>query len=100
MVSLHSRAGILDCSGPGRTRMGRRMSALCGLPLGKLWYDPYITGSLGRYVPERYGIPIITVELCSTRLRPGCAPPCWRPSAEAVACAPPARRVAVRSGAG
>ena len=47
------------------------MSALCGLPLSKLWYDPYITGSLGRFVPERYGVPIITVELRGARLKDG-----------------------------
>jgi hypothetical protein len=68
VVSLHSRAGILDCSGPGSLALGRRMSALCGLPVSKLWYDRYITGSLGRYVPERYHIPIVTVELLSAHL--------------------------------
>ena len=47
------------------------MSALCGLPVSKLWYDPYITGSLGRFVPERYGVPIITVELRGSRLGAG-----------------------------
>jgi murein peptide amidase A len=71
VVSLHSRAGILDCSGPGSRALGRRMSALCGLPLSKLWYDPYITGSLGQYVPERWHIPIITVELRNSRLSSG-----------------------------
>jgi protein MpaA len=71
VVSLHSRAGILDCSGPGARALGRRMSRLCGLPLGRLWYDPYITGSLGRYVPERYDIPIVTVELRRARLDAG-----------------------------
>jgi predicted deacylase len=71
VVSLHSRAGILDCSGPGARALGRRMSALCGLPLGRLWYDPYITGSLGRYVPEKYGIPLVTVELRSRSMGAG-----------------------------
>ena len=71
VVSLHSRAGILDCSGPGARDLGRRMSALCGLPVSKLWYDPYITGSLGRFVPERYRIPIVTVELSGARLGSG-----------------------------
>ena len=71
VVSLHSRAGTLDCTGPGARALGRRMSALCGLPLSKLWYDPYITGSLGRYVPEQYHVPIITVELSSSRLSSG-----------------------------
>jgi len=71
VVSLHSRAGILDCTGPGARVLGRRMSALCGLPVSKLWYDPYITGSLGRWVPERYHIPIVTVELLRARLGSG-----------------------------
>ena len=71
VVSLHSRGGVIDCSGPGASPVGRRMSALSGLPLSKLWYDPYITGSLGRFVPQRYGIPIITVELRGTRLSAG-----------------------------
>ncbi|GEM_PF-926045 len=71
VVSLHSRAGILDCAGPGALALGRRLSVLCGLPLSKLWYDPYITGSLGRYVPERYHVPIVTVELASARLGSG-----------------------------
>ena len=39
--------------------------------MSKLWYDPYITGSLGRYVPERYHIPIVTVELLSDGLGSG-----------------------------
>jgi len=71
VVSLHSRAGILDCSGPGARALGWRMSALCGFPVSKLWYDPYITGSLGRYVPERYAIPIVTVELLRATLGSG-----------------------------
>lgn len=71
VVSLHSRAGVLDCSGPGAKALGRRMSRLCGLPLGTLWYDPYITGSLGRYVPEKYGAPIVTVELRSPKMSSG-----------------------------
>ena len=40
VVSLHSRAGILDCDGPGARALGRRMSQLCGLPVGRLSYDP------------------------------------------------------------
>ena len=71
IVSLHSHAGILDCDGPGAVALGRRMSALCGLPVGRLSYDPYITGSLGEFAPERYRIPVVTVELKSTRLTAG-----------------------------
>jgi murein peptide amidase A len=71
VISLHSRAGILDCSGPGSRALGRRMSALCHFPVSKLWYDPYITGSLGRFVPERYHVPIVTVELLRPKLGSG-----------------------------
>jgi predicted deacylase len=71
VVSLHSRAGILDCDGPRALALGRRMSKLCGLPVGRLSYDPYITGSLGQYVPARYHIPIVTVELRSATLSGG-----------------------------
>jgi predicted deacylase len=71
VVSLHSRAGVLDCSGPGAKALGRRMSRFCGLPLGTVWYDPYITGSLGRYVPEHFGVPIVTVELRSPTMSSG-----------------------------
>ena len=65
VLSLHSRAGILDCNGPGGAALAKRMAALCRLPVGHLGYQPYITGSLGDYVPAKYGIPIITVELRS-----------------------------------
>jgi predicted deacylase len=71
VVSLHSRAGILICEGPGSKDLGRRMARLCGIPLGELSYERYITGSLGTYVPERYGIPIVTVELRSGTLTSG-----------------------------
>jgi len=71
VVSLHSRAGILDCDGPGARALGRRMSKLCGLPVGRLSYDPSITGSLGEFVPARYHVPVVTVELRSTALSAG-----------------------------
>jgi hypothetical protein len=31
--------------------------------VGDVGNDAAITGSLGRYVPERYGIPVVTVEM-------------------------------------
>lgn len=68
VVSLHSRGGILICEGPGSADLGRRMSRLCGLPLGRLSYEHLITGSLGTFVPERHGIPIVTVELRDAEL--------------------------------
>ena len=71
VLSLHSRAGIIDAGGPGGRVLARRMSRLCGLPVGHLSYQASITGSLGVYVPAKYEIPIVTVELKSARLGPG-----------------------------
>jgi murein peptide amidase A len=66
VLSLHSDAGILDCHGPGSTALGRRMAALCGLPVGRLGYEAKVTGTLEQYVVEHYGIPAIMVELHGT----------------------------------
>ena len=63
VVSLHSRGGLLDCSGPGAAALGRLMAAHCGFALGGVGYDAAITGSLGDFVPERYRVPVVTVEL-------------------------------------
>jgi len=71
VLSLHSHAGILDAGGPGGRALARRMSKVCGLPVGHLSYQASITGSLGDYVPAKYGIPIVTVELKSTKLGRG-----------------------------
>ena len=71
VLSLHSRAGILDYNGPGGAALAKRMSALCGLPPGHVGYQAYITGSLGDYVPATYAVPVITVELRSATLSSG-----------------------------
>jgi murein peptide amidase A len=71
VVSLHSHAGIVDYNGSGGFTLARRMSSLCGLPVGHVSYQSSITGSLGEYVPAKYGIPVITLELRSPVLRWG-----------------------------
>ncbi|MEI6725694.1 MAG: M14 family zinc carboxypeptidase [Actinomycetes bacterium] len=71
VVSLHSHAGIIDAGGPGGKALARRMSRLCGLPAGHLSYQASITGSLGGYVPAKYRIPIVTVELKGAKLSRG-----------------------------
>jgi murein peptide amidase A len=63
VVGLHSTAGLIDWNGTGGRRIARRMSRLCGLPLGHLGYQAYIHGSLGQFFPQRYHHPTITVEL-------------------------------------
>lgn len=71
VISLHSRGGILDYNGPDGRQLALRMSALCDLPLDHVAYQAYITGSMGDYVPWRYRIPLITVELADAQLTPG-----------------------------
>lgn len=65
---MHSHGGILDANGPGGRSLARRMSAVCGLKLGTVTYDAAITGSMGQYIPQKYAVPIVTVELESSRL--------------------------------
>jgi protein MpaA len=68
MVTLHSRGGIVDYDGPGGLAIARRVSARIGLPISHLSYQPSVHGSMGLYVPERYGVPVITLELTSPKL--------------------------------
>jgi predicted deacylase len=63
VISLHSYGGIVDFDGPGGEEIAERMSTICGLPVRHMVHQQYVTGSLGIYVPERYGVPVITVEL-------------------------------------
>lgn len=71
VVSLHSYGGLIDFDGAGSEEIARRMSEICGLPVRHMVHQQYVTGSLGIYVPERYGAPVITVELDGTELSPG-----------------------------
>jgi protein MpaA len=70
VISLHSPGGILDPSGAKASVIAERMSALCGLTVGGMDYQPYITGSLGVYMTERQA-PLITMELESGDLTEG-----------------------------
>lgn len=65
IVSLHSRGGILDWDGPGGSTLAKRMSKRSRVRIHRLGHRP---GSMGTYVPQRHGIPIITWELSSRRL--------------------------------
>ncbi len=59
IVSLHEPLACVDYDGPGKALAGRLAEA-CGLPLRRLGGQP---GSLGSYVGETLGIPIVTLEL-------------------------------------
>ncbi|HEY3317950.1 MAG TPA: M14 family zinc carboxypeptidase [Coriobacteriia bacterium] len=71
VVSLHSLGPLVDYDGPGGAALARAMGARSRYPIGRLAATERFTGSMGAYVPERYGIPIVTVELGSRRLTPG-----------------------------
>jgi predicted deacylase len=71
MISLHSRAKLIDYAGPGAKAVARRISKPSKLRLGHLSYDAYIHGSGGQYYSEVVGIPAITVELWSSKLSAG-----------------------------
>jgi protein MpaA len=59
VVSIHQPLRCVDYDGPGK-ELAQRMAALCNLPVRKLGAKP---GSLGSYVGNELGIPIITLEL-------------------------------------
>jgi protein MpaA len=59
IASIHQPLRCIDYDGPGST-LAAAMADVCDLPVRKLGARP---GSLGAYVGETLGIPIITIEL-------------------------------------
>jgi murein peptide amidase A len=70
VVSIHSKGGLIDFDGPGSLAIARRMGRLSGLPASHFPHARPMTGSLGIYAPERYGIPVLTVELRRPQMTP------------------------------
>lgn len=68
VLSLHSKGGIVDYDGPGGDVVAKRVSARIGLPISHVAYQPSVRGSMGIYVPEKYSLPVITLELKSSEL--------------------------------
>jgi protein MpaA len=68
VVTLHSAGGIVDYDGPGGKALADRVSRAIGLKVDHLDYQPSVHGSMGLYVPETYGIPVITIELESSQM--------------------------------
>jgi protein MpaA len=62
VISLHQPLSCIDYDGPGQS-IAENMARVCDLPVTKLGAHP---GSLGAYVGETLGIPIITLELRTT----------------------------------
>ena len=75
VVALHSHGGYIDYNGPGGRALARLMSKAAALPVQTTAYQSAIGGSLGTYVPWRYRIPVLTIEmnqeLCTPQLRSG-----------------------------
>jgi protein MpaA len=67
VISLHSAGGVVDWNGEGEA-IARRMAGIAGLKAEHLPVQPYATGTMGQYIPEKWGIPVITIELASRRL--------------------------------
>ena len=68
VISLHSSGAIVDYDGPRSLAIAVRAARAMGYSVGHLPYEKTITGSLGRYVGERYAVPVITIELSGRRL--------------------------------
>ena len=70
VVSLHSKGGFIDYDGPNGRVLASRVASASGLPVKNLGPPSLYAGSLGTYVPERFGIPVLTLELTSRRMTP------------------------------
>jgi murein peptide amidase A len=70
VVSLHSQGGLIDYDGPNGRALATSVASASGLPIKKLGPASVYAGSLGTYVPERLGIPVLTFELASRAMTP------------------------------
>jgi len=71
VISVHSQGGIVDWDGAGGEALAARVAAKVGYPVQHLSYQEYIRGSMGIYVPETWGIPIVTIEMGKPGLTEG-----------------------------
>ncbi len=68
VISLHSSGGIVDYAGPGGRTIAARVANASHMRLAHIGAPSRYPGSMGHYVPERFGIPIVTWELASRRM--------------------------------
>jgi predicted deacylase len=69
VITLHSRGPLVDYDGPGGWSLAKRFSRAARMPIVRLATTGRYYGSMGNYVPQRYRIPIMTVELKDRALR-------------------------------
>jgi murein peptide amidase A len=70
VISLHSQGGVIDYDGPGGLEIANQVALASAMPVKKLGPSTLYAGSLGTYVPERFGIPVLTFELSSRTMTP------------------------------
>nr|NLI50185.1 murein peptide amidase A [Propionibacterium sp.] len=70
-MAAHSQGGIVDWDGAGGETLAAKIAAEVGYPVQHLSYQEYIRGSMGTYVPETWGIPIVTIEMAQPGLTDG-----------------------------
>ena len=63
VITLHSRGPLVDYDGPGGRALARRVSRAARMPIVRLATTGHYYGSMGNWVPQRYRIPIVTIEL-------------------------------------
>jgi murein peptide amidase A len=70
VISHHSQGGAIDYDGPGGLEIANQVALASGMPVKKLGPPTLYAGSLGTYVPQRFGIPVLTFELSSRTMTP------------------------------
>lgn len=68
VISIHSLGGIIDYDGPGKDLAIAMAKASPRYLVDTTDYSGSSSGSLGKYVPKTYNIPVITIELESHHL--------------------------------
>ncbi len=68
VISIHSLGGIIDYDGPGKELAIAMAKASPRYLVDTTDYSGSSSGSLGKYVPKAYKIPVITIELESDHL--------------------------------
>lgn len=65
VVSLHSAGGFVDYDPTSARPLAERVAVEAGIPVNRLAGNAVYHGTLGQYVPERSGAPVLTIELDS-----------------------------------
>lgn len=68
VISLHSRGPLVDYDGPGGWTLAKRISRAARMPIVRLARTGHYYGSMGNWVPQRFHIPIVTIELKNRRM--------------------------------